>query len=90
MSDEERLSALDQRLTSLGPKTHKQKTQELPALIKQCRALRQAGRDKEADIIANQIEALDAIVKSSERELDAIERDLYSLRSRQRHRSPKL
>lgn len=90
MNDSNRIALLEQQLVTLGPLTHKQKTQELPALIAQCRDLRKAGKHGEADIRANQIEALDAIVKDAEKKLDAIERELYSLRSRQHHRSPRL
>lgn len=46
MNPSDRADLLDKQLTTLGPKTHKQKTEELPALIKQCRALRSAGQEQ--------------------------------------------
>lgn len=69
MTDEERIADLDHQLISLGPETHRLKTQTLPSLIKQCRELRQAGQHQEADAVADRIEKLDAIIKLREKQL---------------------
>ncbi|MBX9862427.1 MAG: hypothetical protein K2Y42_06700 [Hyphomicrobium sp.] len=89
MSNIERINTLEQQLISLGPETHKQKAEILPALTKQCRAFREASRHQEADQVADQIEAINARIKNNEKQLKAIEDELYLLRARETRRKLK-
>lgn len=91
MNDIDRINTLDKQLTTLGPQTQRLKTDVVPALIKQCRAYRNAGKHQEADNVAEQIEAISATIKANEKQLDNIERELYPLRAKlHRNRGPKL
>lgn len=90
MPDEQRIKALDDELVTLGPETHVLETETIPFHIKQCRALRQAGKHQDADALADMIEKLTEKMRSNKQRLREIEDELYPLRARlRRHRNPR-
>lgn len=82
MPDEQRAKALEDELVTLGPETHAVETQTIPSHIKQCRALRVAGKHQEADALAGMIETITEKMRSNKQRLIEIESELYPLRAK--------